>query len=394
MFDCSIDSLFTFLSQRLIIEQQTPQPERMPKKRRPLKQKTMLQSPKSSPMRQYFFGNYKFSLLERVALRIIKAGELPKHVALILDGNRRYARTLGQEPIWGHRLGFNTALPNAVDWCREIGVQQVTCYFLSTQNLKRSPVEVEGLMVMFDELFGRWCEEIDYFERTRMGVRILGNIQLLPEPVQRSIASLVVHTASYEHEFCINICIGYTGRLETVNAIEALRDSVQQGDIKVDDINNAALGVAMSELALSHPDILIRTSGEIRLSDFIPTNIGHCHVAFVDEYWPEFCLRTFLKVVLDYQCSRDRIEVAKRFTLNKFEADDLRVVRHQEESPQLRDGRISRCCAQLRANRMQFYQEVLLNQNNQQPQQQEEQQKSGQLLSLASCIPRRESCTR
>ncbi|XP_040474993.1 dehydrodolichyl diphosphate synthase complex subunit DHDDS isoform X4 [Ursus maritimus] len=169
----------------------------------------------------------ELSLWERFCANIIKAGPMPKHIAFIMDGNRRYARKCQVERQEGHSQGFNK-LAETLRWCLNLGVLEVTVYAFSIENFKRSKSEVDGLMDLARQKFSRLMEEQEKLQKHGVCIRVLGDLHLLPLDLQELIAQAVQATTNYNKCF-LNVCFAYTSRHEISNAVREMAWGVEQG---------------------------------------------------------------------------------------------------------------------------------------------------------------------
>ncbi|XP_020838859.1 dehydrodolichyl diphosphate synthase complex subunit DHDDS isoform X3 [Phascolarctos cinereus] len=169
----------------------------------------------------------ELTLLERFCANIIKAGPMPKHIAFIMDGNRRYAQKCQVERQEGHTQGFNK-LAETLRWCLNLGIREVTVYAFSIENFKRSKNEVDGLMELARQKFTRLMEEQEKLEKHGVCIRVLGDLQLLPLDLQELIAKAVQATRNYSKCF-LNVCFAYTSRHEISNAVKEMAWGVEQG---------------------------------------------------------------------------------------------------------------------------------------------------------------------
>jgi len=231
---------------------------------------------------------------------------LPAHVAVILDGNRRWASLAGlQAPEEGHRAGADK-LDELLDWCVRLGIGQVTVWALSNENLTRSEQEVSGLLdVVADKL--RFLAELHGRQSVR--IRVYGRLEDLPSRVRDAIRSAEEATASNDG-LRLNIALGYSGRDELVDATRALVKRLASEEL---DAGTMAARITPEAIA-SHlytagepdPDLIIRTSGEVRLSGFLPWQGAHSELYFTDVYWPELRELDFLRALRTYQHRRRR----------------------------------------------------------------------------------------
>lgn len=240
-----------------------------------------------------------YDLYERYLLEKVKSsGRIPKHVAIIMDGNRRWARKLEKPPWYGHLFG-SKKLEEILEWCRELGIKALTIYAFSTENFKRSPEEVNALMNLFEQKF----KELVHDERVhKYGIRvnIIGRRELLPENVRKAAEEAERATRKYSN-YTLNIALAYGGRSEIVDAIKRIVDDIEEGKITKEDIDEELLKKYLYIPNMPDPDIVIRTGGEIRISNFLLYQIAYSELFFVDVYFPEFRKIDFLRIIREYQ---------------------------------------------------------------------------------------------
>ena len=231
---------------------------------------------------------------------------LPAHVAVILDGNRRWASLAGfQEAADGHRAGADK-LDELLDWCVRLGIGQVTVWALSNENLGRSTDEVSGLLdVVADKL--RSLAELHGRQSVR--IRVYGRLEELPEGLQEAIRFAEEATAENDG-LRLNIALGYSGRDELVDATRALVKRLVSEDLDAaamaERITPEAIASHLYTAGEPDPDLIIRTSGEVRLSGFLPWQGAHSELYFTDVYWPELRELDFLRALRTYQHRRRR----------------------------------------------------------------------------------------
>lgn len=241
----------------------------------------------------------KLTWLQAAAVRVLKAGKIPTHLAVIMDGNRRFARKQNMQCIEGHLHGFDK-LAEVLFWCSELGIMEVTVYAFSIENFKRSKEEVDGLMNLALKKLEHLVKEMDKLHEKGVCVRVLGNLSYLPVEIQRIIADVVLQTQKNTGCY-LNVCLSYTSRDEMCNAIQELAAGVQDGLLSPNDITEEALSQALYSRKSKDPDLVIRTSGEVRLSDFLLWQSSHSVLEFVSVLWPEFSIWHLLAAVLWYQ---------------------------------------------------------------------------------------------
>lgn len=205
---------------------------------------------------------------QRFALKVIKSGKIPRHVAFIMDGNRRYAKKLHLSTSSdGHVHGFDK-LAQALQWCLDIGIEEVTVYAFSIENFKRSDLEVNALLELAREKFNKFMEEKDELNKRGICIRMIGNWKLMPADLQKCMADAVLLTKNNNKAF-LNVAFAYTSRDEITESIRDIMDGIKRNELQPSDITDDLIRRSMYSGKSSDPDLLVRTSGESRLSDFL-----------------------------------------------------------------------------------------------------------------------------
>ena len=240
-----------------------------------------------------------YTVYEWYISRNLRPENMPKHVAIIMDGNRRYSRIQGSmDPIEGHRRGIST-LERFLDWCVDLGIEIVTVYAFSTENFKRPKNEVEGLMNLFKENFESIAQN-KKIHKNEVKIKAVGQLELLPDNVRTAIEIAEKSTSNYNKRL-VNIAIGYDGRLEIVDAIKKIANEVQEGKITSEDIDEKTVNENLYTAGLADPNLIIRTSGEERLSGFLLWQSSYSELYFCDSLWPELRKVDFLRALRSYQ---------------------------------------------------------------------------------------------
>ncbi len=250
---------------------------------------------------RYFLKVFSiYKLYEHLLTTEVKKAEIPTHIAIILDGNRRWARKHGMQPWYGHLRGAEKA-EEVLDWCLDLGIKIVTMYVLSTENLKREKEELNKLFEIIEEYLRRALKS-EKIHRYKVKVKAIGKLDLLPENIRRLIEELEMSTSNYNSHY-LNIAIAYGGRSEIVEAVKKIAEDVKMGKLKVSEIDEEVFEryLFTSHLPKQSPDLVIRTSGEIRLSNFLLWQSAYSELVFVDVYWPEFRKIDFLRAIRLYQ---------------------------------------------------------------------------------------------
>jgi undecaprenyl diphosphate synthase len=225
---------------------------------------------------------------------------LPAHVALIMDGNGRWARGRGLPRVMGHRQGVE-ALKRTLRLCSDWGIGTLTAYAFSTENWNRPGEEVTFLMTLFERVLAR---ELQGLERERVRIRFLGDLTPLPPGLQRLIADATARTAG-NTGIRFNVCTNYGGRAELVGAARRLAEQVARGALDPAAIDERRFAAELHTAGENDPDLLIRTSGEQRLSNFLLWQLAYAELHITDVLWPDFDETALKAALLDYQ-SRQR----------------------------------------------------------------------------------------
>ncbi|MBN3274386.1 DHDDS synthase, partial [Polyodon spathula] len=234
---------------------------------------------------------------------------MPKHVAFIMDGNRRYARKLHVERQQGHTQGFDK-LAETLRWCLNLEIREVTVYAFSIENFKRAKDEVDGLMELARQKFSRLLDEQEDLEKHGVCIRVLGDLTLLPLDIQKLIAQAVLATKHHNKCF-LNVCFAYTSRHEITNAVKEAAWGVEQGLIKPSDVSEFLLDECLYTNNSPDPDLLIRTSGEVRLSDFLLWQTTYSCLVFQSILWPEYSFWNLCEAILQYQLNHQALQKAR-----------------------------------------------------------------------------------
>lgn len=242
--------------------------------------------------------------IRRLLGLLLFIGKRPRHIAFIMDGNRRFASKNSIEKIQGHTHGYGKMI-EVIRWCLELGVSYISVYAFSVDNFKRSPEEVSSLMVLAESKYKELAAENGLAEREGVEIRVIGNLSLAPLSVQSAAARMMKETSKIGAEkrrAVLNICFSYSSQEEVSQAREAISEAVNEGRLLATDFCPRLLHGALRTGNDCPPvDLLIRTSGETRLSDFMAVQCRNAHLCFVNPYWPDFTYLDFVGCVLGYQ---------------------------------------------------------------------------------------------
>ena len=249
------------------------------------------------------FGVYK--IYERWLWHQVRNGAKPEHIAVILDGNRRWALEHSLNPWMGHRQGAEK-VEELLDWCLEMGVKSVTLYAFSTENFRRSPKEVEEIMRIAEEKLRKLLTDKRIHENN-VKVKIIGRKSLLPKSLRKLADEVEESTKNYNKHF-LNIALAYGGRAEIVDAARKIAERVEKGEIGSKQIDEKLFEKFLytSHLPKQDPDLIIRTSGEERLSGFLLWQSAYSELCFLDIYWPEFRKIDLLRAIRTFQKRKRR----------------------------------------------------------------------------------------
>ncbi len=233
--------------------------------------------------------------------------ELPRHIAVLCDGNRRWARDAGHDDVsYGYRVGA-AKIAEMLRWCQEAGIEMATVYLLSTENLQRDPEEISSLIEIITDVVEEICAPAN-----RWSVRTVGDLELLGEEPARRVREAVESTESEATTgtFHVNVAVGYGGRQEIVDAVRGLLGKELVNGASGDQLIEAVTAEAISENLYTSgqpdPDLVIRTSGEQRLSGFLLWQSAYSEMWFTEAYWPEFRRVDFLRALRDYTARHRR----------------------------------------------------------------------------------------
>ncbi len=240
-----------------------------------------------------------YQAYERRLQNQVRAGQVPRHVAIIMDGNRRFARALGLGNLSaGHQKGRDK-LEEVLEWCLDIGVKILTVYAFSTENLDRPSDEIRELMRLFAENFRKVGDD-ERVHRHKIKVQVFGNRELLPPDVQEAIEYAESRTKDYAN-YTFNLAVAYGGREEILDAIRDVVRDAQAGSITPEEIDERFFSRRLYTGDLPDPDLVLRTSGEERISNFLLWQLAYSELYFVDVYWPGFRRIDFLRAIRSYQ---------------------------------------------------------------------------------------------
>lgn len=225
---------------------------------------------------------------------------LPKHVAIIMDGNGRWAKEQGQDRLFGHYQGV-VSVRKVVEAAAEIGIEFLTLYAFSTENWDRPAAEVTGLMALFVDTIAK---EVPDLHKNNIKLHFIGNLSMLPDAAKQALADATSQTA-HNTGLTLIIALSYSSRWELVEATKQIAQKVKEGALNIDHITEATLSASLATSAFPDPELMIRTSGECRISNFLLYQLAYAELYFTDTRWPEFRREHLVSALVDFQ-SRER----------------------------------------------------------------------------------------
>ncbi len=245
------------------------------------------------------YSTYEASLEREVA-----SGEKPRHIAIIMDGNRRYAEeVLGADPMEGHKLG-RKKLEEVLRWCLRLDIHILTVYAFSTENFNRDEDEVSYLMEMLEQSLYDFADDPEVHER-RVAIKVIGDLTMLPDSVVKAADYATSKTGMYDDNR-LNMAIAYSGRQDITNAVRTIAADAADGRVRIEDIDETLISSYISTTGQPDPDLVLRTSGEVRISNFLLWQMAYSELYFADVYWPGFRHIDFLRAIRTFQQRKRR----------------------------------------------------------------------------------------
>lgn len=231
------------------------------------------------------------SLKEKINLQ-----RLPKHIAIIMDGNGRWAQKQGKQRTFGHENGVN-AVREAAESAAELGVKYLTLYAFSTENWNRPKDEVDALMHLLVDTIGK---ETPTLNKNKIRLNAIGDIQSLPEKSQEQLRQTMEETSSNDR-MTLNLALSYSSRWELTDAVQKIAEKVKNEQLTIDQIDQSLIDQHLNTAGMPDPELLIRTGGEFRISNFLLWQIAYAELYFTDTLWPDFTREDLYMAILDYQ---------------------------------------------------------------------------------------------
>ena len=231
----------------------------------------------------------------------VLSGHIPDHIAIIMDGNGRWARERSLPRIAGHREGINS-VREITRLCGEIGIKHLTLYTFSTENWQRPKTEVSALMTLLLKTINKEVKEL---HKNNVKFTVIGDLEMLPRSTRKGLQDGIELT---QDNGGLNLCLAlnYGSRQEMIDAIQSLASKVQSGEMEPEEINEAIFSNALYTKGIPDPDLLIRTSGECRLSNFLLWQSAYTEIFITDTYWPEFREEQLMDAITVYQLRERR----------------------------------------------------------------------------------------
>ena len=226
----------------------------------------------------------------------IDKNNMPKHIAIIMDGNRRWAKERGLETKLGHKAGAET-LEKLANFADEIGIQYLTVYAFSTENWKRTKEEVGALMLLLKSYVDRFLKKVS---TNNIRIRVLGDLDKLDDGLKTSIKQLIQESGK-NTGLTLNIAFNYGGRAEITKAVKDISQKISKGEIKIEDIDEELISNNLYTVGEPDPDLLIRPGGELRISNFLLWQLAYTEFLFLDKYWPDFSEEDLLNAIWTFQ---------------------------------------------------------------------------------------------
>jgi undecaprenyl diphosphate synthase len=234
--------------------------------------------------------------LKMISADTIDKDKLPKHLAIIMDGNGRWAKQKGFLRVFGHESGTKTVRV-VVESCGKLGIQNLTLYAFSTENWNRPKLEVNAIMKI---IINSLKKELNTFMDNKIQLKCIGNTDLLPKSLQKELSEVINKTKD-NSKMTLTLAINYGSREEIVNAIKNISDKVKNNIISIDTIDESIINEHLYTQNLPDVDLLIRTSGEHRISNFLLWQIAYAELYFTDVLWPDFTEQNLYEAIISYQ---------------------------------------------------------------------------------------------
>lgn len=238
----------------------------------------------------------KLSTDRKIQEELKRGGEIPTHIAIIMDGNGRWAKRRGLPRVAGHREGVKS-VRDVVEACAQLGVKYLTLFAFSTENWRRPKEEIDTLMKL---LIRTLRSETEKLHKNDIKLMAIGDIDSLPKEVRQELREAMEKTKNNKR-MVLNLALSYSGRWEIIEAVKEIAKDVKRGKIKVEEIDDKLFSSYLNTAGIPDPDLLIRTSGELRISNFLLWQIAYTELYITDCLWPDFRRKHLYEAIRDYQ---------------------------------------------------------------------------------------------
>ncbi|KAB2879330.1 isoprenyl transferase [bacterium] len=263
-----------------------------------------------------FTRNFSKSKKEKLLAEVQEAGNLPRHIAIIMDGNGRWAKERGMPRIAGHNQGVKS-VKEIVEACGELGIEALTLYAFSQENWKRPTWEVSALMKLLMRTINN---EIDNLNSNNVRIKTIGHIELLPPETLKQVQTAINITKS-NTGLVLNLALSYSARIEIMDAVKKIAKNIIQNSINFEKIDEDFFSKNLDTWDLPDPDLVIRTSGEYRISNFLLWQIAYSEIYITDTYWPDFRKPQLYEAIRNYQKRERRFgKVSEQVNVEKKHA--------------------------------------------------------------------------
>ena len=269
---------------------------------------------------------YKLSAADKQLIEELKAkGNIPRHIAIIMDGNGRWAKKKNLPRAAGHQYGVESVRV-IVESCALLGVQCLTLYTFSTENWRRPKDEVSTLMRLIVRSLQK---ETDELNSKNIKLTAIGNISSLPDVVQKELEAAIEKTAE-NSAMTLNLALSYSGRWELVKAVQDISGKVKSGKLKPEEITEEVISAHLQTCNLPDPELLIRTSGEFRISNFLLWQIAYSEIYISDVLWPDFRCKYLIEAIKDFQKRERRFGlVSEQLSTNLKKVQNAKTHSHK-----------------------------------------------------------------
>ena len=226
----------------------------------------------------------------------VNKDNIPKHVAIIMDGNGRWATQKGKLRVFGHRNGVK-AVQSTIEGAAKIGIQYITLYAFSTENWNRPKFEVNALMELLVDTIQK---EINTLNKNKIRLKAIGDLNTLPKKAKEKLQKAINETSGNDHMTLI-LALSYSSKWEIINAVKEITNKVKSGEISTDEINENLIDNSLSTIGIPDPELMIRTSGEHRISNFLLWQLAYAELYFTPKLWPDFREQDLYEALLSFQ---------------------------------------------------------------------------------------------